>query len=90
MSKNVKLEKAISDSEKTMVEISREMGFTRQYLFMIREDPSILSLPQAEDLAKVLNIDFEEVREIHKEAREKKEAEEGEAEAEEVDAEGAE
>lgn len=72
MAKNKKLERAIVDSEKTIVEIAREMGFSRQYLFQVREDPSVLSLEQAEDIAKILNLEFEEIQEIHREAREAK------------------
>ena len=72
MAKNKKLERAIVDSEKTIVEIAREMGFSRQYLFQVREDPSVLSLEQAEDIAEILNLEFEEIQEIHREAREAK------------------
>lgn len=74
--KNHKLEDLMIESKESQTEIAYQLGVSRQYLFLIRKDPSIMSLAQVEKLAKILKVKFEVIQEIHREVREAKAAEE--------------
>lgn len=71
---NAKLDAIIKDSPINQTEMAKMLGYSRQYLFYIRQDPSLMSLQQVEKLAKVLQVDFKVIQAIHAEARENKKA----------------
>lgn len=63
------LEVLIDNSGLKLGYISEQMGISRQRLLEIRKNPSSMSIDQMENLAQLLNVDFMDIYDIHKNFR---------------------